>query len=204
MNDSSAKPRLRKAEKCWALIMENSELTKVILTSTVIATVLSTLVSTVLAIKLKSLDYRNEYYKKILDKRLEAYKFLETQIAVLKSTVLDEDRQPYPMIFSFGESEFHKFQENLFAAIAYSIWIHQDTVTEMENLNQIFFKISSRTKNVSEEKVIEVGKEYYHQIATLRKKLEFFVRRDLHNLHDLKKFMKEKRSNGKRTIYVDN
>lgn len=183
--------------------MENSELIKVILTSTVIATVLSTIVSTIVAIKLKSLDYRNEYYKKILDKRLEAYKFLETQIAVLKSTVLDDDGQPYHMIFSYGEDEFHKFQTNLIAAIAYSIWIHEDTVSEMENLNQIFFKISRKITNASADKVVDMGKEYYNEISTSRKKLEKLVRHDLHNLHDLKKFMKEKRNDGMRTIYVD-
>jgi hypothetical protein len=82
--------------------MENSEMIKIILTSTVIATVLSTIVSTIVAIKLKSLDYRNEYYKKLLDKRLEAYRFLEMQIAILKNTVLDDDKQPYHMIFSYG------------------------------------------------------------------------------------------------------
>jgi len=118
------------------------------LTSIVIATVLSTIVSTVVSIKLKSLDYRNEYYKKILDKRLEAYKFLEKQIAILKNIVLDEDGQPYHVIFSYGESELHKFQLNLHVAIAYCIWIHEDTVNEMENLNELFFKIYARLLGV--------------------------------------------------------
>jgi hypothetical protein len=184
--------------------MENSELIKVILTSTLIATVLSTIVSTIVAIKLKSLDYRNEYYKKILDKRLEAYKFLETQIAILKCTVLDDDKRPYHMIFSYGEDELNKFQTNLIAAFAYSIWIHEDTVSEMENLNQIFFKISHKTANAFEGQVIEFGKEFYNQISTSRNKLEKLVRCDLHNLHDLKKFIKEKKRYGMRTINIDN
>lgn len=183
--------------------MENYELMNAILTSTLIATVLSTIVSTIVAIKLKSLDYRNEYYKKILDKRLEAYKFLETQIAILKSTVLDSDGHPYHIIFSYGKDELHQFQANLIAAFAYGMWVHKDTLAEMENLNQIFFKVSRKTENASVDRVIEVGKEYYDQIATSRKNLEKLVRSDLHNLHNLKKFMKEKKDDGKRTIYVN-
>src|SRR4051812_3206552 len=120
--------------------MENSDLVKVILTSTLIATVLSAIISTIVSLKLKSLDYQNEYFKKILDKRLDAYKFLETQIALLKSAVLDEDGKPYHQIFAYGEDEFHKFQSNLLAAIAYSMWINDDTADEMENLNELFFK----------------------------------------------------------------
>jgi len=183
--------------------MENSEMIKIILTNTVIATVLSTIVSTIVGIKLKSLDYRNEYYKKVLDKRLEAYRFLEMQIAILKNTVLDDDKQPYHMIFSYGEDEFNKFQTNLITAIANSIWIHEDTVSEMESLNEIFFKISRKINNASEDKVVAVGKEYDNQISTSRKKLEMLVRSDIHNLHDLKKFMKEKRDYGMRSINWD-
>lgn len=183
--------------------MENSELIKIIFTSTVVSAVLSTLVSTVVSIKLKGLDYRNEYYKKILDKRLDAYKFLETQIAVLKSTVLDEDGYPYHQIFSYGEDGFDKFQSNLHVAIAYSIWINGDTVTEMENLNETFFKISRKIDDTSDEEIVNLGKKHYHEISTIRKKLEILVRRDLHNLHNLKKFMKEKRHDGMRTIDLD-
>lgn len=184
--------------------MENSELIKIVLTSTAIATVLSAIISTVVSIRLKSLDYRNDYYKKILDKRLEAYRFLETQIAVLKSVVLDDDKHPFHLIFSYGNDEYEKFHVNLFAAMSNSMWISEDTVTEMENLNVIFLNISRRMRtDDSGEWLIKLGKEQYNEISILRKKLERLTRRDLHDLHNLKKFIKGKKGDSTRTITLD-
>lgn len=182
--------------------MENSELLNVILTSSLIAGILSAIVSAIVSIKLKNLDYKNEYYKKILEKRLDAYKFLETQIAVLKSSVLDEDGKGYHLIFAYGENEYHKFQSNLIAAMAYSMWINDQTVDHMEKLNELFFKISRKPMKDDKE-VIKLGKENYHAIAGLRKQLEDSVRQDLLNLHDLKKFKKNVRSKGTRLIELE-
>lgn len=183
--------------------MENSEIIKVILTSSVIAAILSVIVSAFVSLKLKHLDYRNEYYKKILEKRLEAYKYVETQIAVLKGAVLDKDGRPYHQMFSYGEDDFHKFQGNLIVAMAYSMWINEETTNEMENLNEIFFKISNKTNNSSPDEMVEFGKQNYNAISTARKKLEHNVRQDLLNLHDLKRFMKKKTSNKMREITLD-
>jgi len=93
-----------------------------ILTSSVIAAIVSAIISAIVSLKLKQIDYKNDYYKEIISKRLNAYQFLENQIAVLKSTVLDDsDRKPYHMIFSYGEKKLNKFQDNLFLAMSYSI-----------------------------------------------------------------------------------
>jgi len=183
--------------------MGNSELIKVILTSSLIAGILSAIVSAIVSIKLKNLDYKNEYYKKILDKRLEAYKFLETQIAVLKSAVLDEDAKLYHLIFAYDEDKFHEFQQNLFAALAYSMWINDNTVDLMEKLNGLFFGISRKFSDHDKEKMISIAKDNYHEISQLRKSLEDSVRHDLLNLHDLKNFKKAVASKGTRIIDLE-
>ncbi|MBN8574808.1 MAG: hypothetical protein J0M05_12915 [Candidatus Kapabacteria bacterium] len=183
--------------------MDNIEFVKNVLSSTLVVTFFSTILTLIFSIVLKKFEYKNEYYKKILDKRLEAYKFLEIQIAVLKNTVVDTDKQPYHMMFSYGEDEFYEFQRNLNSAFAYSIWIHQDTVSEMENLNQIFFKISQRITEGKDEQLVELGKEYYKDVASSRIKMEDLVRRDLLNLHDLTKFMKGQKRRGMRVFYID-
>jgi len=182
--------------------MENSELFKIILTSSLIATILSAIVSALVSIKLKQLDYKNEYYKKILDKRLDAYQFLENQIAVLKNTVLDDkDGRAYHIIFSYGEDDFHKFQHNLFLAMSYSTWINNNTTEHMEKLNELFFHISLKVEANAD--LVTLGKNHYKEIASHRKKLEGCVRNDLMNLHDLKNFTKEKTSGGSRVIHIE-
>jgi len=170
-----------------------------ILTSSVIAAIVSAIISAIVSIKLKHLDYKNDYYKEIIRKRLNAYQFLETQVAVLKSTVFDDyDNKPYHMIFSSGEKELTNFQKNLFLAISYSIWIDEKTTSTMETLNEVFFHISLKIEQ--SENLTDLGKEYYKEIAGLRKTLEENVRDDLFNLHNLKKFFKSKTSGQKRII----
>lgn len=182
--------------------MENSDLLKVILTSSLVAGIFSAVVSAIVSMKLKNLDYKNEYYKKILEKRLEAYKYIEAQISVLKSSVLDEDGKPYHTIFSYGEQEFYKFQENLHTAIAYGMWINDETSELMDKLNEIFFKISRRVANANNEGLITLGKDYYQEISVLRKTLEHSVRKDLLGLHNFKKF-KKSRGPQNRTILLE-
>jgi len=182
--------------------MENSELIKVILTSSLIAGILSAIVSAIVSIKLKNLDYKNEYYKKILEKRLEAYKFLETQISVLKTSAIDEDGKAYHIIFSYGYDQFREFQQNLFAAMAYSLWINKGTIDQMEKLNEIFFKISRKTSG-NPEILIQLGKDNYRPIAKQRQLLEDAVRNDLLNLHNIKKFKKKSASRGTRIIELN-
>lgn len=64
-----------------------NETIKILLASSLIAGIVSTIVSYITSIRLKKIDFKNEYYKEILKKRLHAYEFIENQIAVLKSVV---------------------------------------------------------------------------------------------------------------------
>jgi hypothetical protein len=182
--------------------MENTDIFKVILTSSLIATILSAIVSAFVSIKLKHLDYKNEYYKKILEKRLEAYQYLENQIAVLKNTVLDdEDGKPYHIIFSYSKDDFSKLQHNLFLAMSYSTWINRDTTSHIEKLNELFYHLSLKLNRNAD--LITLGKTHYKEIAAHRKNLEACLRKDLMNLHDLKSFSKEKTSGETRVIHIE-
>ncbi len=173
-----------------------------ILTSSVIAAILSAFVSALVSIKLKQMDYKNEYYKIIINKRLESYQFLENQIALLKGVALGNDKKPYHMIFSYGIDDFGKFQQNLMMAMSYSIWIEDSTIKVMEELNDVFFSIGEKIENFTQDQIIEIGKDYYDVIAELRATLDNCVRKDLFNLHKIKKHsLKEKNIYAKRTVW---
>ncbi|TYZ05751.1 hypothetical protein FY528_21010 [Hymenobacter lutimineralis] len=113
----------------------------IILTSSVISAIISALISAYVSLRAKDIDYKHNYYKEIINKRLAAYQFLETQISVLKSTVLDDDQKAFHLIFAYGREKFMEFQQNLTLAMAYSIWIEEETVEAMQELNDVFFSI---------------------------------------------------------------
>ena len=64
-----------------------------IVTSAIFSGFVSALISYLVSIRLKRLDFQNDYFKEILKKRLDAYDYIERQIAVLRGVVLDDDRK---------------------------------------------------------------------------------------------------------------
>lgn len=178
--------------------MENLQL---ILTSTFVSGIVSVLVSYIISIKLKKIDFKNEYYKEILKKRLFAYQYIESQLAVLKTVVLDEsDNKPYHMMFSYSDVEFFDFQKNMVMAISYSLWIDDETTENLEKLNELFYNLNIKTAGKSNAQLIDLGKKYYQHISDLRFQLENSTKRGLYNLHDVGKAFKTKKKNTKRNI----
>lgn len=178
--------------------MENIRL---ILTSTFVAGIVSALVSYFISIKLKKLDFKNEYYKEILKKRLVAYQYIESQLAVLKTVVLDKnDNKPYHMMFSYSDVEFFDFQKNMIMAISFSLWIDDETTENLEKLNELFYNLNLKTEGKSNFELTNLGKKYYQHISDLRFQLENSTKRGLYNLHDIEKAFKIKKTNTKRNI----
>ncbi|MCS4164771.1 hypothetical protein [Sphingobacterium sp. BIGb0116] len=172
--------------------MENIQ---IVFTSTLIAGLVSAIVTYFFNIRLKREDYKNEFYKKILDKRMIAYGYLEAQIAVMKTTILDDDNCAYHYIFSQGMDKFHEFSKNLHLAMSYSLWINDNTVKKMENLNDLFLKIDA---NSNDKNLISNAKENYQLVAKLRRELEQTLRDDMINLHKIEGFNKLKYTKSKR------
>lgn len=179
-----------------------NETIKILLASSLIAGIVSTIVSYITSIRLKKVDFKNEYYKEILKKRLHAYEFIENQIAVLKSVVLGDDGKPYHYIFGQGEIEFLKFQKNLMLAISYSLWIDEDSTKTLDEMNNLFFNLNNHIYKKTESEIEGIGQEYYNRISGLRIQLENNVKKGLYDLHDIKKAFKIKKST-KRVIYKE-
>jgi hypothetical protein len=183
--------------------MSNIELTKIILASSVVAGFISAIVSYFTSLRLKSLDFKNEYYKVILKKRINAYEHIERQIGVLKLIVLGDDKKPFHNIFIEGEARFLEYQQNLFFAITSGIWIDEKTSKELDKLNNLFYNLNNHIHNKSKEEMEEIGKEYYSKISGLRISLEDAVKTGLYDLHDMKKAFKINKNRKKRIIYSE-
>lgn len=182
--------------------MDNIEFLNIILTSTLIAGITSAIVSFLTSLHLRKVDYRNDYYKEIIKKRMDAYEYIDAQIAILKPVVLDDnDGRAYHIIFSYGEDEFLNFQKNLFVAVSYSMWIDKHTTGELENLNGLFYSLNNKIHLKTNSEAIEIGKEYYEKISDSRFRLEQATKKGLYNLHDVKKVFKSEKKNRKRYIY---
>jgi len=87
-----------------------------ILSSSVIAAIISSFIS----IYNRKKDFENDFFKEVIHKRLQTYQFIESQIAVLISSVVDDDNKMYHLVFSYGYEKLDEFHLNSFLAVSYS------------------------------------------------------------------------------------
>ncbi|MFN6380353.1 MAG: hypothetical protein ACK4WD_13825 [Flavobacteriales bacterium] len=158
-----------------------------ILTSTLIASVVSVLINFGVSRILKKIDFKHEYYKKVIDKRIAVYDCIEDQIMILKLSVIDvRDLKVYHRIFSLGEKLYEESTEPISKASLNSLWINLETrekVLELKNLlNEAFLE------GIYDDKaLISYGKKHYEKIYTLRDEIEVLIQKDILELYDFSK-----------------
>jgi hypothetical protein len=169
-----------------------------ILTSSLIATILSSAISAYISYYIKKVEFRNEYYKIVIQKRIEAYELLESQIARLKQSTLDTDSKAYHTVFAYDSKYFLESITPAIKATSYSIWINPDTLDTFYKLKDVLIEISFNIQPEMPSGLILEGKRNYKKIALIRDELEFKVRRDiltLYKLDDLKSIRRKIKEN---------
>ncbi|MDZ4097388.1 MAG: hypothetical protein U1E13_01675 [Methylophilaceae bacterium] len=166
---------------------EQISLLAIILSSSLISAVVSALVAGFFALRAKKYDYVHHYYKMILDKRIAAYEQLDILIDSIKIAVLDDDGQPYHWCFSSQEN-FDFFHRTLFNVMAHGLWQSDDIFSKIRGINILLLNIDK-----SIEGLLEFGKQNYSDIASLREGIEKSRAIDMLNLHDVERFLKNKK-----------
>ena len=133
------------------------------------------------------MEYKNEYYKLIVQKRIDAYTNIERELNILKSvTIDDKDGLTYQIFFTFDREDFVKFYFSFSSVLDFSLWLDNNTVDILQEFNQLFYTISNKIKDMDTESRIIIGKQYYLEIANLRYKLIESIKKDMHNLYEVK------------------
>jgi hypothetical protein len=173
--------------------METKDLITIIAGSSVLATIFSVLLSYFFNSKLKKTDFQNEYYKKVIDKRLEVYELIEYQLSLLKISIVDEkDGKSYHRIFSFDQDFMTENTNPMNLIIGKSIWINKDTKEKINKLSNLISQITFQYDLSIEEGLKKAGKNHYWQIANLREEIELLVSNDLLSLYDFSKLERKK------------
>jgi hypothetical protein len=175
----------------------------IILSSTVLATILSGIINYLVSQRLRQLDYKNEYFKKILQKRLEVYELIDYQMNILKTSVLDnEDGRAYHRVFSLGQGFFLSSFEPLMNIVSKSVWVNTKTLEKIMELSALITQISFSYHTVNEESLITAGKEHYRDVCDIRDEIEKLMMKDFLTLYDLKHIKEKKSINGFQKIHI--
>lgn len=132
-------------------------------------------------------QYRNDFYKNVVSRRIAAYEQLEYLITMLKTSVVDEDDpRPYHILFKSNDSS--EMFKSSFVLSSHAMWLSNKVNSEVISLNRILY-----TFPIDKAGIIEQAKVNYRTIADTRTRLEKLYARDFLKLHDVPSFLRSKK-----------
>lgn len=190
-------------------------LTSIILTSTLIATVLSTIANYVISVKVKRIDFENDYRKYILEKRKKAYDILENIINEYSEMIVIKEGAPSrksfvsPTIFYITPQKRKPVAEFLVllgTTAKYKFWYSESMYKKLIEVNTFLHRVNVQADNVKSDAEYQllnwkdILKEYENHKIELNR--HFFD--DLKNLSNIKDFKKNKTHNLLRLSQLEN
>ena len=170
--------------------MNNFKIITLVLTSSVFSAVLTSTVNWFL----QKANYRTDYYKKILDKRLQSYEIAHKILSILTSNDQLPDGKICLEIFARGKNTYHDFYRQLLSAKDVSFWLSDDLTNKLSELNYFLLNnIDSKVNQATfDSDLLELGLKHGASIKKIRADLENILYADLFSLHKVEKFLNRK------------
>ncbi len=178
------------------------EIITIIISSSVIATILSIFFNFVL----QNLNYKREYYKKIIDKRIEAQDYIINIIDELKVMVHLDNGEICNIIFFSGEMRYSNFIVTLALTTNQSFWLSDELNDVLLELNiflqeEITYKIDKYYDSEKDNQLILLGTKNCDKIRDYRIKIEEQLLKNFSNMEQINTFLKSKRKSDIRKIF---
>jgi len=163
------------------------------------SSLLSTIMSSFIEWRIQARNYKREYYKKLLEKRLDAYEAVESITREMGGLVHQDDGMLCPMIFGLGEDYWDRFFLQVMYASSKSFWLSNKTTEKLSELN--IFLINSVSKELvnsvnRNDTLIQIGVTLREDIRIRRNEIIESLYRDFQSLSDISKFVETPRSDG--------
>lgn len=180
--------------------LSSFEIVTLILTSSLLSAGLTAFVNWVI----QKRSYRNEYYKKLLDRRIDAYEEVENLVARLTGMVNVGGGKVCNLICHMGYDTFATFLISIMIPIRKAFWLSDDLAGMLTELN--VFLINEIDNKIDEngdsgKQLIELGILNVESIRTYRKNIQSQLYKDLKDLHNIKKFIRGLRQDETYPVY---
>lgn len=140
---------------------------------------------------LNNKSFKNEYYKKLIEKRFNAYIEIETILLNMQETIQFNDSE----VFSFflDKGSFKEFHAKVMSSNVSAWWLNQDMVNLIYTFNDFLWK---EIHFKSDEAVmLELGEKHHKELKRYYYDIRNLLFNDLKNLHKVEKFIKDKSEN---------
>jgi hypothetical protein len=172
---------------CRMTSITSLELLTLLLSSAVVSGLVSALLTGWFGRLTKKDEYKNGFYKLVLDRRMKSYEVVERLILSVKTAVHGEDNRLYHLAFAHEDVSMAT-NKLMLETMQGAMWLSDDLFSATRELNHLMF---SKAKDGS---WIDFGKKHYQAIAKLRIRMETLLVRDMLELHNIPAFLKRKKS----------
>ncbi|HEX2616233.1 MAG TPA: hypothetical protein VHL57_01760 [Flavobacteriales bacterium] len=174
--------------------MNTSAVVVLALSSSVIAAALTSFVTW----RINAANYRREYYKKLLDRRLDAYERVEAVIEVLEMFIRRADGTLTPFVCAGGNERWLDFQVQLLQVKSRSVWLSDKVSGKLTELNVFLIDVEDVAKESTafDDNLEEIGAVNADRFRRFRQELQALLFQDFRILSDIPGFVKRMRETG--------
>jgi hypothetical protein len=167
------------------------------LASAALATVLSTGITSLINWLTKDKEYKNDYYKRVIDKRIKAVEALESYIGLFNigrkarhST--SEDEFTFHFIFS-DENCGKQLSDAIENVSKNGIWYGVETAKHANKLSKLVGEAYTKFDNKNEQEIIKIAIEYYREIEGAKIEVQRSISNDMASLQKVEEFFRAKK-----------
>lgn len=176
--------------------MNTSEIITLIVSSSVLSAILTGLVN----MRIQNLNYKREYYKELIERRIEAQEQILKLINELRIQIKLDEGKLCNGICTAGEQRFESFSIQIALSVNISFWLSKELSDILLDfniflLNEITHEIKGNSQSEKDRSLIDLGLQYHEELRKYREKIEKQLMIDFANLSNIKSFVKSKRKN---------
>lgn len=177
--------------------MNTTQIILAVFSSSVISAILSSFFNW----KIHNSNYKKDYYKKLLDKRLDAYENLNSITNRLSDIVYTEKGVIHGLFC--GTLGFDNFTLELKKIMDKSFWLDDITSHKLTELGAFLFNNvsgyidDSLAEEILENKYIELGIQHFEKIQEFKLELKYHMNKELKSLHKIDSFFNDNRGGNK-------
>jgi hypothetical protein len=151
------------------------------------------------ATDLKEKDYQNDFFKKIIDKRLKAWEEAEALMGMLLNTKVDRGDGKRLLHYFDDKEVFDKILLSMRLLAGKSFWLGKEFSSHLRIFNRALtqarrecIKLDEVGEEIIDEKMLyEAGKKHYLECVDLLNELVLILGRRIIVLHNIEDFFKE-------------
>jgi hypothetical protein len=149
--------------------------------------VVSTLTNWYIGLSKDKLAYKNEYYKKLIEKRFNAYQTIESVLQRMQNTIRwDEGKYEYYAFFD-DENSYNQFLDSVISSPIAAWWLSREMVEITSSFKQFIW--NELLFMPKDERRVKLGIMHHQKLKEYYSNIEHILFNDLKNLHDVEHFI---------------